>query len=503
MKTRRRIVLTAAVVGTFLASLDVTVVGTAMPTIIGQLGGLAIYPWVFSIYLLASVVTLPLYGKGADLFGRKPVYLTAVVLFVAGSLACATATSMTQLILWRGLQGLGAGGVLPVTLTIVGDLYPAEQRARLQGLFSGAWALSSIAGPAIGALVVELWTWPWIFLINLPFGAAAGGLMLFALRETVDKREHSFDVGGALALSAATALLMWALLHGGDAGFGSGWVLAALACSLVLAAAFVVQERHHPEPMIPPALFGSRIVAVGAGVGLFAGGVTFGVTSYVPTFVQGVLGGGPASAGAAVLPLGIGWPMASTSSGWLLRRLGYRPVILLGGACLVAGGAGFFLFDAGISRAWVMVDMFVVGLGMGFSAPMLLIAAQESVPWKGRGAATALIAFSRHIGGAVAVAAMGAVLSTTLRAQLGNDPALVAAANALLDPRRRGEVPPVVANEVGGALGVGLLAVLSGIGVCAAVAAAGMLFFPRGLRARREEPAGDPNRAGFQTNRTV
>jgi MFS family permease len=223
----------------------------------------------------------------------------------------------------------------------------------------------------------------------------------------------------------------------------------------------------------------------------------------VPTFVQGVLGGGPASAGAAVLPLGIGWPMASTSSGWLLRRLGYRPVILLGGACLVAGGAGFFLFDAGISRSWVMVDMFVVGLGMGFSAPMLLIAAQESVPWKGRGAATALIAFSRHIGGAVAVAAMGAVLSTTLRAQLGNDPALVAAANALLDPRRRGEVPPVVANEVGGALGVGLLAVLSGIGICAAVAAAGMLFFPRGLRARREEPAGDPSRARLQTNRTV
>jgi len=482
MQTRRRLVLTGAVVGTFLASVDVTVVGTAMPTIVSQLGGLALYPWVFSIYLLTSTATVPLYGKGADLFGRKPVYLIGVGLFIAGSLLCATASTMEQLVLWRAVQGMGAGGVIPVTLTIVGDLYPAAQRARVQGLFSAVWAVSSIAGPALGALIVEQWAWQWIFLLNLPFGIIAAALMVLALHEKVESRGRRLDVLGATLLSVCASCFMWAMLRGGDQGFASATVVCALAVALLAGAGLVVQERRHPEPMIPPALLGDRVVAVAVIAGVVLGGVLFGATSYVPAFVQGALGGGPADAGAAVIPMGIGWPLASIINGWTLPRWGYRPCAVLGGALLVVGGSGLLFFDMDTGRGFVMATMFVVGMGMGFSSTTLLIAAQEVVPWNRRGVVTGLVQFSRTIGGAIAVAAMGAVFIATMRTELGDSPELLDMANAVMNPHQRGDLPVDLLVRIRGALGLGLGRVLVGVGLCGFAGFVAVLAFPRGLK---------------------
>ncbi|OGR08141.1 MAG: hypothetical protein A2341_05600 [Deltaproteobacteria bacterium RIFOXYB12_FULL_58_9] len=480
--TRRGLVLAAAVVGTFLASVDVTVVGTAMPTIVSQLGGLELFPWVFSIYLLTSTVTVPLYGKGADLFGRKPTYLLGVGLFVAGSVLCATASTMGQLVVWRAVQGMGAGGVIPITLTIVGDLYPAAQRAKIQGLFSAVWAISSIAGPALGAFVVEHWAWQWIFLINAPFGVLAAILMLLALHENIERHSRRLDLVGGALLTVATGSLMWAMLRGGDVGFDNPEVVGSFVVALVSAVALVFQERRHPEPMLPPALLTDRVVAVTCIAGVAMSGVIFGVSSYVPAFVQGPLGGSPTAAGTAIIPVGIGWPIGSNLTGWTLRRFGYRPSAIIGGCFLALSAVCFFTFGLDTPRWLVLATMLLVGLGMGFATTTLLIAAQESVSWQQRGAVTGLVQFSRTIGGAIMVAAMGAVLTTTLRHELGSSPELLDLANAVMDPQRRNSVPAESISLIRDALALGLGRVLLGVGLCGVAGLLAILAFPKGQK---------------------
>ncbi|MBI5510991.1 MAG: MFS transporter [Deltaproteobacteria bacterium] len=481
MQTKRHLVVVAGIMTTFLASLDATVVGTAMPTITAVLGGLSIYPWVFSAFLLASTVTVPLYGKAADLFGRKPAFFVGVGLFMLGSLLCATASTMTELILWRALQGVGAGGVLPVTMTIIGDLYAAQERARIQGFFSAVWAVSSIVGPLAGALFVEVLSWHWIFLINLPFGFLALGIMATALEENVAAKAHRLDLLGALLLTAAATSLMWAMLTGGRTGVMSVAVRVAFVASAVLALLFVLQERRHPEPMLPPALLRIRPVAVAAAAGVCAGVILFGCNSYLPAFVQGALGLTPKDAGLALLPMGIGWPLAANLSGSALKRLGYRRSALLGGAFLVLGTSFFLRFDAHTSQALIMVAVGITGLGMGFSTTVLLIAAQEAVPWAQRGAATAMVQFARTIGGAVGVAVMGAALSASLRQQLGATPELLTLANEVMDPHRRGGVATATVAVVQGALATGLGEVFLGLTLAGLMAVVVTFAFPRGF----------------------
>jgi EmrB/QacA subfamily drug resistance transporter len=482
MHTHRGLVVAAGIMSTFLASLDSTVVGTAMPTIVAELGGLAIYPWVFSAFLLASTVAVPIYGKSADLFGRKSAFFVGVGLFVLGSLLCATSTSMTQLIIWRALQGLGAGGVLPVTMTIMGDLYPAEQRARIQGLFSAVWAVSSIAGPLVGAFIVEVFSWQWIFLVNLPFGLVAVVLMQASLKEEVARHDHKLDLLGAVLLSAATASLMWGVLHGGGTGFASADALIAIGAAVLLGVGFGLQERRHPEPMLPPDLFSIRTVAVACAAGLFVGVILFGGNSYIPAFVQGALGGTPRDAGLALLPMGIGWPVASNLTSRTLKKLGYRGTAILGGVFLTLGTGVFLLVGPGCATWLFMLATGVTGIGLGFSTTVMLIAAQESVPWNRRGATTAMVQFARTIGGAVGVAIMGAVLATSLRHDLGSESELLGLANAIMDPHRRAQVPASAVAQVQQALGVGLSRVLLGVTLAGLIAFVLGFAFPRGFK---------------------
>lgn len=479
-------IVSGVLAATFLAALDATVVGTAMPTIVGQLGGLALYPWVFSAYLLTSTTTIPLYGRLADLYGRKRVLLVAMVLFLAGSLLCGLAQSMPQLVLFRALQGLGAGGILPVTLTILGDLFPIEQRARLQGLTSAVWGASAVAGPTVGGFLTDTLSWRWVFTVNVPFGLVAIALLGLALREQLVAKRHALDVAGAATLTLGLTVLLVGLLAAGE---GSAVLslqsLGGIGLGIAILLCFGWIERRAAEPVIPLHLVRRRLVAVVTLGSVLIGAGMFGVTSYLPLFVQGVLGGTARTAGLTVMPFAVAWSVASTVSGRVILRFGFRSSVLAGMAAMLAGGLALQLVPRAQSLAWAVTAAALFGTGMGFSATAFLIAVQNAVGWSERGIATALVGFSRSIGGAVGVAALGAVLAAQLRAA----GSLENSTDTLLNPELRSALDPgtltALRGVLAGALGAVYLAVL--LVVIAAVTLVA-LGFPR-HDTSRQEPA--------------
>ena len=396
----------------FVAAMDSTVVGTALPTIARDLGSFSLYPWIFSGYLLTSTTTVPIWGRLADLRGRKPVLLTGMGIFVGASVLCGASPNMLALILFRALQGVGAGCLLPVTLTMVGDIFPVAQRARLQGFFSSVWAVAAVIGPLLGAVFVSTIGWRWIFGINLPIGLAAAW-MLFGYRERRETAGGRIDPVGALALTAGIALLLWGL-GTGSAAAQPNWVVAGAGIAALAGA--VLWERRSSSPTVPLHLVTNPVIGPIILAALLAGVVMFGVTAYVPLYVQRGLGRTAYEAGAAVAPLSLGWPIASTLSGRILVRVGYRPLVLVGGFAIAAGA--LMLAALPFSTLLVGIASGVVGFGLGMLSAPSLIVIQASVPWHVRGAATALSQFSRTIGGAVGVALMGVLLQSRLSAHL-------------------------------------------------------------------------------------
>ncbi|HLO36056.1 MAG TPA: MFS transporter, partial [Candidatus Deferrimicrobium sp.] len=337
--TRDQLLVTAGIMAAIaVAALDATVVGTAMPTIIGQLGGLSQYAWVFTAYLVTSTTTVPLFARLADIQGRKPVFMVGLALFVVGSVLCGTATSMPALIGFRALQGLGAGAVQPVAFTIAGDIFTPHQRARMQGALSAVWGVSAIIGPALGGIITTTVGWPWVFEINLPVGILAGSIIWFAFHERFERHPQPIDWLGAVLLTGSIVLLLFAVSEGGQLfGWTSPIVIAMLTGSVALLVAFVVNARRTPAPLIDLDLLRSPLVRAGLGVGTLAGVVMFGLTTYVPPMIQGVHGGTALDAGAAVAAMSIGWPVASVVAGRLLIRIGARPIVLAGSGMLVLG----------------------------------------------------------------------------------------------------------------------------------------------------------------------
>ncbi len=395
-----------------VAALDVTVVGTAMPTIIGQLGGLSEYGWVFSAYLLASTTTVPLYSKLADIHGRKPIFLFGLALFVSGSALCGLSGSMLQLIFFRAIQGLGAGAVQPISFTIAGDIFEPARRARMQGYFSGVWGVSAIVGPALGGVITSTVGWPWVFELNIPVGLIAGAIIVLVFHERFERHPHRLDWVGAVLLSGSIVLLLFAVSEGGQLfGWTSPIVAGLLVAAAALGAAFVYLARRTPEPLIDLALLREPLIRAGIAIGALAGVVMFGLTTYVPPMVQGVHGGTPVEAGAAVAAMSIGWPIASIVGGRLLTRIRARPIVLTGTALLVVGSALITQLGTFDSLAYAMVGAGVTGLGMGLTTTTLLVIIQGAVAWRRRAVATGLIQFSRTIGGAVGVGAMGGILT--------------------------------------------------------------------------------------------
>lgn len=469
----RPVILFALMLATFLTAMEATVVSTAMPTIIGDLHGLQLYAWVFSAYLLTSTATVPLYGRLADMLGRKPIFMAGVAMFLIGSALSGLSQNMPELIFFRALQGLGAGAVQPTVFTILGDLYSLAERARIQGLFSAIWGTSSVFGPALGAFITQTIGWRWVFYVNVPFGTIAALLLWQALREQPQHRQHTLDYTGAAALTAGVAILLWGLLGGQH-----GIVPPAIALGLVLLIGFVLIERRAKEPVLPLTMFREPFIAVPCLAGLLTGAVQFGVSTYIPLFVQGVQLGTAGDAGKALVPLSIGWPLASFVSPRLLLRFGFRPVALIGTFCIVLGSGALLAYGLGTPLPFIVVNLFVLGVGMGFSSNAFLLAAQNAVSWERRGVVTASVQFTRTMGGTVGIAVLGAVLNArlaaTLRAAGASD------VNAVLNPSMRSQIPATVLHAVQVGLAGGLHQLYTLLAIAAVGGFAAACFFPAG-----------------------
>lgn len=449
----------------FLASMESTVVSTAMPTIVGQLGGLSAYSWVFSAYMLASTTTVPLFGKLSDIYGRRPIFIGALLLFLIGSVLCGFATSMGQLIAYRTIQGLGAGGLLPLVFTIIGDLFSLEQRARIQGLFSGVWGVSAIAGPLLGGFLVDQISWHWVFWINVVPGLLAGALVWLAWIDRprpAGAARPAVDWAGALLLTAAVVVLLLGLL---EIGTALSWGLFAAA--VLLGAGLLYVERRAADPIVPLRLFGDRMFAVACAHGLLAGCALFGSSSFVPLFAQAVLGTSATGAGAVLAPMLLGWVISSIVGGRLILSMSCRALALIGTGLLLLGMLLVTQIGAESSQIVLGFDLALAGIGMGLCIPAFLIAVQSWVPRRDLGSATSTLQFSRQIGGTIGVSIMGAVLSVGLASRLtavGLDPAL---ADRLISPEGQG----AISDALNGPVREALAASIRGVFVVAAVAA--------------------------------
>jgi EmrB/QacA subfamily drug resistance transporter len=409
---RRRWITAGLLLGMTLGALEATVVGTAMPTVIATLGGLAHYSWVFSAYLLTSTASVPIWGRLSDLYGRRRLYLAGVAIFLAGSALCGAAGSMTQLIVFRGFQGLGAGAIIPLGMTIVGELYSAEERARTQAVFSGVWGVASIAGPLVGGYITDALSWQWVFYINLPFGVVGMAVIAAAYPAPPPRAAAPVDwPGAALLFGSVTALLI--ALSGLTAGMGA-WLVAAGG----LGAALIAVERRAIEPMLPLDVFNHRVVSRTLLVAFLVGTAMFGAIAFMPLFVQAVMGGTATEAGSTLTPLFLGWVLSSIAGARLSVRSGYRRVTSAGVTLIVLGFAALAWMGPDATRAALLAAALVLGCGMGLSMLSLLLAIQHGVDRARLGLATSMHQFARSIGAAVGVAIMGALLT---RAMAGLD----------------------------------------------------------------------------------
>jgi MFS family permease len=392
---------------------------------------------------------------------------------------------MPQLLLFRALQGVGAGGVVPVAVTVIGDIFPLEERGRVQGMFSAVWAVASVAGPALGGLVTDALSWRWVFYFNLPFGAASAIMLWAFLREEPPRRAHRLDLLGTGALTLAVAAVLVVLQEAGPAwGWGDARTLLLVLVALLTLALFVRQERIAPEPMLPIDLLQQRVIGVALAGVTVLGVLLFTLVAYVPMYAQAVGGGGAAAAGIVLMPMSLAWPITSTISGMLLLRVGYRSLVILGSIAAAFGCALLALMPAPAERLWLMGAMFIIGGGMGLISTPYLVAVQAAVPYTRRGAITSAQQFFRTIGGAIAVAAFGALLNATLRSRLGTE----LAASRALDPALRATLGPDELAAIGGALGAGLHLIFLAAAVVAAAGVGIALLFPAGSARQHAHP---------------
>ncbi len=413
--------------GSFLAAMEATIVATAMPTVVAQFGGLNHYSWVFSGYMLTSTVTTPVWGRIADVHGRRRPYLVALALFLLGSLLSGVSTSMTQLIAFRTVQGIGAGGLLPIGMVIIGDMYTLTERARAQALFAGVWGVSSIAGPLIGAILTESVSWRLIFFINLPFGLIPAILVGKYLVDKLGEGRGGVDYVGAGVLMGTVTALMLALTQTGipDASLSPGVVKALYAVAFVLALVFVALERRTTHPILPLSLLGDRMVATTTCTGTLLGLAIFGALAFVPLYVQSALGRSAREAGSVLTPLLLGWVGMSIVTGRMLPRVGFRPFIVGGLVCVSIGFIGLAMLQPSSGLLVMQGYLGLMGIGMGMTMLSLMLAVQSAVVRERLGVATSLSQFTRSIGGAIGVAAMGAVVAASA-ASGGNSPAALA-----------------------------------------------------------------------------
>ena len=471
MSARRRWAITIGVMtGMAIAALEATVVGTAMPTVIASLGGIAHYSWVFSAYLVTSTVTVPVWGKLSDLYGRRLLYQIGIGVFLLGTLLSGLADSMTQLIIFRAIQGLGAGALIPLGMTIIGDTFSLKERAKMQAYFSGVWGLSSVIGPIVGGFITDQLSWRWVFFVNLPIGVVAAIIIGFALKEPKRTEKPAIDYLGAATLMLAISLLMLALVEGGKsvATLVAPENIALIGASVALLLVFIWIERRAKDPLIPFQLFRNKTIAVATTAGFLAGIAMFGGISFIPLFAQGALGMTATQAGSLLTPLMLSWVLMSVIVGRLMLKIGYRGITIVGFAVLTGGFLMLSNFHRQTPTYWLYLDLIMTGAGLGLTMLTLLIAVQQAVERPQLGIATSLNQFSRAIGGALGVAILGAVLTGGLSSHLikaaGTGGALTAEQaqslasnpNALIEPSAKAALPagslPVLQDAMAAAI---------------------------------------------------
>ncbi len=420
-KTNRPFVLASVMLAMFMGAIEATIVSTAMPAIVGDLGGFSRYSWVFSSYLLMNAVTVLIYGKLSDLFGRRMIITIGISIFLIGSILCGFAGSMSELIFYRFIQGLGAGAVLPIATTIVGDIYSKEERAKIQGYLSSVWGISAISGPAIGGILVEFVSWRYVFWINIPLGILAiAGVWLF-LHEKVEKKKPDIDYIGALLLTVSISTAMYILIEGGVTISWNSLASILLITTAVMAfLAFVFYERKQAEPMMPFELWKSKSIFIANIVSLTTGVMLIGISSFLPAFVQGVMERSATVAGFTLTAMSIGWPIAATTAGRLLLKIGYYKTSLIGGVSLIIGSIFFITLDGSDSPLWAAFGSFFVGVGMGLTSTSFIVSIQSTVDWKVRGIATATNMFMRNLGNTIGAAFLGGILNSGIQRYIAN-----------------------------------------------------------------------------------
>jgi EmrB/QacA subfamily drug resistance transporter len=434
---RRGLVLAACLMATFMAAVESTIVATAMPTIVAELGGFSLFSWIFAVYLLTQAVSIPVYGRLADIYGRKKVFYAGAGLFLVGSTLCGFAPSMVWLILFRALQGFGAGGVQPIAMTICGDIYTPSERANVQGLISSVFGVAAVGGPAIGAFLVEHVAWQVVFWVNLPVGAAAIAMISVFLKEDVQTRRHRIDYLGSLLLMAGVGALMLVLVQGGS--LPPAYSVGIGVLGVVALAALVLHELRTPEPMLAIELLRDRVIVIGSVGGSLAGAVMMGVSAFLPAYVQGAMGQSAMMAGLVLGAMSVTWALSSLLGGRLMVRTTYRLAAILGALSLVAGSLVLVWLTPARGVPWATAGSLVIGVGMGLCNTAFIVSIQAAVPWGKRGAATSTCLFLRFIGQAVGAAAFGAALNATI---LSRAPDAVHSVDRLLEPTLRRTLDP-------------------------------------------------------------
>ncbi|MBK9179301.1 MAG: MFS transporter [Acidimicrobiales bacterium] len=420
-KRQLYLVFAGLMTGLLLAALDGTIVNTALPTIVGELGGLNHLAWIGTAYLLTSTAATPLFGKLSDLYGRRLLFQAAIVVFVVGSLLAGIAQDMTQLVLARGVQGIGGGGLMAMAFVIVGDVVSPRERGRYTGFFTAVFAMSSVAGPLLGGFFVDNLSWRWIFTINVPVGVAALVITSRALRLPFQRQDHAIDYpGAALLVAAVTSLILMTTWGGEQYPWGSPQIVGLGAAALVLGVLFVLQERRSPEPILPLRLFRNSIFSLVVVIALMVGAAMFGASAFLPLFLQVVTGASATNSGLLLLPLMAGVTVTSIGAGRLTAITGrYKVWPILGTGLGAVGMAMLSQMSPSTTRLESSLAMLVLGLGLGMAMPTIVLAVQNAVPWHDLGAATSATTFFRSLGGAVGLAAFGAVLNSRLTVELG------------------------------------------------------------------------------------
>ncbi|WP_405873325.1 MULTISPECIES: DHA2 family efflux MFS transporter permease subunit [unclassified Streptomyces] len=442
----------ALLLGLLLAALDQTIVSTALPTIVSDLGGLEHLSWVVTAYLLASTAATPLWGKLGDQYGRKRLFQIAIVIFLIGSALCGMAQNMPQLIAFRALQGLGGGGLIVLSMAIVGDIVAPRERGRYQGLFGAVFGATSVLGPLLGGLFTEHLSWRWVFYINLPVGVVALAVIATALHIPRKATRHVIDyLGTFLIASVATCLILVASLGGTTWGWGSAQIIGLIVLGVVLAVAFVAVERKAAEPVLPLKLFGIRTFTLSAVISFIVGFAMFGAMTYLPTFLQVVQGVSPTMSGVHMLPMVFGMLLSSTTSGQIVSRTGRWKVFPIAGTGVTTLGLLLLhRLDENSSTAEMSVDFFVFGLGLGLVMQVLVLIVQNAVSYEDLGVATSGATFFRSIGASFGVAIFGTVFASRLADKLTDAfrgvplPAGVSADSLKSDPRGIGSLPPAL-----------------------------------------------------------